>query len=48
MTIPDSLVSGDDYQYDKTLDVFKVYTKSKSNGINLLDSDLSKMENYYI
>lgn len=42
MTIPDSLVSGDDYQYDKTLDVFKVYTKSKSNGINLLDSDLSK------
>lgn len=42
MTIPDSLVSGDDYQYDKTFDVFKVYTKSKSNGINLLDSDLSK------
>ena len=42
MTIPYSLVSGDDYQYDKTFDVFKVYTKSKSNGINLLDSDLSK------
>lgn len=42
MTIPDSLVSRDDYQYDKTFDVFKVYTKSKSNGINLLDSDLSK------
>lgn len=42
MTIPDSLVSGDDYQYDKTFDVFKVYTKSKSNGINLFDSDLSK------
>lgn len=42
MTIPDSLISGDDYQYDKTFDVFKVYTKSKSNGINLLDSDLSK------
>ena len=42
MTIPDSLVSGDDYQYDKTFGVFKVYTKSKSNGINLLDSDLSK------
>lgn len=42
MNVPDSLISGDDYQYNKVYDVFKVYTKSKSNGINLIDSELSK------
>lgn len=41
MTIPDSLVSGDGYQYDKANDTYKVYTKSKS-GINELDGELSK------
>ena len=41
MTIPDSLVSGDGYQYDKANDIYKVYTKSKS-GINELDGELSK------
>lgn len=42
MNVPDSLISGDDYQYNKVYDVFKVYTKSKSNGINLIDSEISK------
>lgn len=42
MNVPDSLISGDDYQYNKVYDVFKVYTKSKSNGINLIDSELSE------
>lgn len=42
MNVPDGLISGDDYQYNKVYDVFKVYTKSKSNGINLIDSKLSK------